>query len=223
MRTPRGRKTSARRGNHVDRHVPADERGKARPQALDRRAIHADERSRPRRVHSTRTPSAVTMTSMPSASGVLTPSSACSRRTASPTNMRTFAPTLEASGGLGGLGAASCRPPATGSVLSSAGTMMSMHSITHSLQMNTPGPAMSLFTSSWNFPQKLHRAGALPFGTGHHDALLWRLVAEVAERTRVGLAGLGGTGSHQPLQPLPRGHPASRSTRFSSPATFSRS
>src|SRR3954468_10119336 len=32
--------------------------------------------------------------------------------------------------------------------------MMSMHSSTHSSQMNTVGPAMSLRTSCWLFPQK---------------------------------------------------------------------
>jgi hypothetical protein len=32
--------------------------------------------------------------------------------------------------------------------------MISMHSSTHSSQMNTVGPAISLRTSCWLFPQK---------------------------------------------------------------------
>src|SRR3546814_8899673 len=37
---------------------------------------------------------------------------------------------------------------------SSSSRMMSLHSFTHSSQMNTLGPAISLRTSCWLFPQK---------------------------------------------------------------------
>src|SRR5688500_15666958 len=37
---------------------------------------------------------------------------------------------------------------------SSSSRMMSLHSSTHSSQMNTLGPAISLRTSCWLFPQK---------------------------------------------------------------------
>src|SRR6516165_9875011 len=40
------------------------------------------------------------------------------------------------------------------SVVLCSSRMMSMHSLTHSSQMNTVGPAMSLRTSCWLLPQK---------------------------------------------------------------------
>src|SRR5437660_4240458 len=39
--------------------------------------------------------------------------------------------------------------------------MMSMHSSTHSSQMNTVGPAMSLRTSCWFLPQNVQRSSFL--------------------------------------------------------------
>src|SRR5262249_55988540 len=39
--------------------------------------------------------------------------------------------------------------------------MMSMHNSTHSSQMNTVGPAMSLRTSCWLLPQNEQRSGFL--------------------------------------------------------------
>src|SRR5262245_66620113 len=39
--------------------------------------------------------------------------------------------------------------------------MMSMHSSTHSSQINTVGPAMSLRTSCWLLPQNEQRSGFL--------------------------------------------------------------
>src|SRR5947209_11239406 len=79
--------------------------------------------------------------------------------------------------------------------------MMSMHSSTHSSQMNTEGPAMSLRTSCWLLPQNEQYSsfsleedfsdmglGVLP---GHqnlvHDAVLYRVLGS-HEKVALGVA-----------------------------------
>src|SRR5699024_3847676 len=47
----------------------------------------------------------------------------------------------------------------------SSSSMISLHSSMHSSQMYTPGPAMSLTTCFWLFPQKEHLSRSAPSPT----------------------------------------------------------